>query len=56
MVRNVEEENVMLEELFDNIRRDLSQKEQTEACTLPLEFSLNSSLPLICLNPGDSEG
>lgn len=48
-------QNVMLPDMFDKVRAELREK-RPEAFSLPVEFSLSSSLLPLCLSPGDNEG
>ena len=45
---------MLLEDLFANVRGDLSQK-QPAISSLPLEFSLTSFLIPLCFNPAAEE-
>lgn len=54
LIKNLEQK-VTLDGLFDNVRGELSQR-KPEVSSLPLEFSLTSSLLPFRLNPGDSKG
>ena len=55
VLKHLSDNTVMLGDLFDKVRRDLMDK-QPATCSLPVEFSLTSSLLPLCLNPGDCEG
>ncbi|XP_068750368.1 uncharacterized protein [Montipora capricornis] len=57
VVKYMKEENMLLEDLFANVRGDLSQT-QPAISSLPLEFSLTSFLIPLCFNPAaeDSKG
>lgn len=54
VVKYMKEENMLLEDLFANVRGDLSQK-QPAISSLPLEFSLTSFLIPLCFNPAAEE-
>lgn len=47
----MKEEKLVLEDLFAKVREDLS-KRQPGVSSLPVEFSLTSSLLPLCLNQG----
>lgn len=47
----MKEEKLVLKDLFAKVREDLSQR-QPRVSSLPLEFSLTSSLLPLCLNQG----
>ena len=51
MVKYMTEEKLVLKDLFAKVREDLSQR-QPPVSSLPLEFSLTSSLLPLCLNQG----
>ena len=51
IVKYMKEEKLVLKDLFAKVREDLSQR-QPRVSSLPLEFSLTSSLLPLCLNQG----
>jgi len=56
VVKNLQQESLMLDALFDKVREDFL-KNQPSACGLPVEFSLTSSLLPLCVNSAeDNEG
>ena len=54
LLANLEDDRIMLCDLFDKVRDELRKKNPD--CSVPIEFSLSSSLFPLCLKTENNEG